>query len=35
MDDQGWPPGASMLFALAASLALWTVVPLVVSVTFG
>ena len=34
MDDQGWPLGASMPFAVATSLALWTV-PLVLSVTFG
>jgi hypothetical protein len=34
MDDQGWPPGGSGLFALATSLALWTV-PLVLSVTFA
>jgi hypothetical protein len=35
MDDQGWPPGVSVPFALAASLVLWIGVPLVLSMTFA
>ena len=35
MDDQRSPPGASVLFAVAASLARWTLVLLVQSVTIG
>lgn len=35
MDDQRWPPGPSVLFAVAASLALWTVLILVLSLALG
>ena len=35
MDDQRSPPGASVLFAVAASLARWTLVLLVLSLTIG
>ena len=35
MDDQRWPPGACMLFAVVASLALWTVPIPVVSAILG
>jgi hypothetical protein len=35
MDEQRWPSGASVLFTVAASLALWILVLLVLSVTFG
>ena len=33
--EKRWPPGACVLFAVAASLALWTLVILVLSATFG
>jgi hypothetical protein len=35
MNDRPRLPGANVLFAVAASLALWIVVALVLSVTFG
>ncbi len=35
MDDQRWPPGACVLFAVVTSLALWTVLILVLSLTFA
>jgi hypothetical protein len=35
MDDQRWPPGASVLFAVGSSLALWALVILVLSATIG
>jgi hypothetical protein len=33
MDDWGWPPGASVLFTVRTSLALWARVILVMSAT--
>lgn len=35
MERQRWPPGASVLFAVVTSLALWALVVLVLSVTIG
>jgi hypothetical protein len=35
MDDQRRPPGACVLFAVAASLVLWTLVIIVLSAIFG
>jgi hypothetical protein len=35
MDEQRWPPGACVLVAVVTSLALWTLVILVLSATFG
>jgi hypothetical protein len=35
MEEQRWPPGASVLFAVVASLGLWILVILVLSETFG
>lgn len=35
MERQRWPPGASVLFAVVTSLALWTVLILVLFLTFG
>jgi hypothetical protein len=35
MDCQRWPPGPSVLFGVAASLALWSVLILVLSLALG
>jgi hypothetical protein len=35
MDDQRWPPGACVLFAVVTSLVLWTLTILILSATLG
>lgn len=35
MDDQRWPPGASVLFAVVTFLVLWTLTILILSATLG